>query len=290
MNKIKFVLIIILFVVTSLLLICIKPQMHKQVVIDDADFAFVEEEFSQNDSFVQPAVNTETSKQIIKIDTAGPSAKTVTVNAVTPSGQKKVQNGTKNNDKPATVSTTAQNNNKQTPVAKTTATPKVKKDEQKKLASTNGAKTAVSKPAVPKTQVQTNNEKKSEQSPLKTQLTEEEEIIVWNKWRSDLQNQVMKDTKIAAPLGTGFKFSFTVDKFGKISNLKVWSTSPAYSELAVKVIKPILLSYQGQPILNFPEGTKRVITNVTGGFRMATHTGYSSPDDYSDIERIKKLR
>ena len=41
------------------------------------------------------------------------------------------------------------------------------------------------------------------------QLTEQEEIIVWNQWRSNLQNQVMRDTKISAPIGTVFKFSFT---------------------------------------------------------------------------------
>lgn len=38
-------------------------------------------------------------------------------------------------------------------------------------------------------------------------LTEQEEIIVWNIWRSNLQNQIMRDTQIAAPLGTAFKFS-----------------------------------------------------------------------------------
>jgi len=119
-------------------------------------------------------------------------------------------------------------------------------------------------------------------------LTEQEEIIAWNIWRSNLQNQVMKDSKIRAPLGTVFKFSFTVDKYGNMSNIKVWSTSSMYTGLAVHVIKPVLSGYQHKPILNFPIGTKRVITNVTGGFVISTRTQYSSPSDYSDYEKVKR--
>ena len=119
-------------------------------------------------------------------------------------------------------------------------------------------------------------------------LTEEEEIIAWNKWRSDLQNKLMRDSKIAAPIGTSFEFSFTVDKFGTISNLKTWSSNPSYTPLAVRVIKPLLLSYQKTAILNFPIGSKRVITNVNGGFTMARSSRYSSPSDYNDYERVTK--
>lgn len=120
------------------------------------------------------------------------------------------------------------------------------------------------------------------------QLTEQEEIIAWNKWRSNLQNQVMKDAPTRAPLGTVFKFSFTVDKYGNMSNIKVWSENPNYTDLAVRVIKPVLSSYSHKPILNFPEGTKRVITNVTGGYVISTRTKYSSPSDYSDYEKVKR--
>ncbi len=122
------------------------------------------------------------------------------------------------------------------------------------------------------------------------QLTEQEELIIWNRWRSNLQNKVMRDVKINAPLGTRFRFSFTVDKYGQISNLKVWSDNPEYTSLAVSRIKPLLLSYQGQPILNFPQGTKRIVTNVTGGFVLATFDKYSKPSDYSDVERVKYMR
>ena len=123
----------------------------------------------------------------------------------------------------------------------------------------------------------------------KTVLTEEE-IILWNKWRSDLQNQVMRDARVAAPMGTRFRFSFTVDKFGNISNLRVWSDTPYFTPLAVSSIKPVLLSYQGKNILKFPKGTKRIQTNVTGGFVISTYDKYSRPDDYADVEKIRRLK
>ena len=121
-------------------------------------------------------------------------------------------------------------------------------------------------------------------------LTKQEELIVWNIWRSNLQNQIMRDTQIGAPLGTTFKFSFTVDKRGRISNLRTWAIPDTYSSIAVNYLKPLILSYQGQSILNFPSRTKRVITNVTGGFVISTQDRFSTPNDYSDIEKVKTLR
>ena len=97
----------------------------------------------------------------------------------------------------------------------------------------------------------------------------------------------MRDSRITAPRGTVFRFSFTVNKFGQISNLKVWSDTPNYTNYAIQALKPLLLSYQGQPILNFPARTKRITTNVTGGFVVSTQDKYTTPGDYSDIERVK---
>lgn len=119
-------------------------------------------------------------------------------------------------------------------------------------------------------------------------LTEEEEIIAWNKWRSDLQNQIMEDSRIAAPMGTKFNFSFTVDKNGNVSNINTWSDNNYYTPMAKRVIKPILTSYQHTSVLNFPPRTKRTIVNVQGGFVMAPISRYSSPSDYSDYERIRR--
>ena len=125
----------------------------------------------------------------------------------------------------------------------------------------------------------------------KHELTEEEEIIAWNKWRSNLQNQVMRDSSpMSAPLGTIFKFSFTVDKYGNMSNIKVWSPNSNYTDYGVRKIKPVLASYSHKPILNFPTGTKRVITNVSGGFIISRTAKYSTPEDYSDYEKVKRYR
>ena len=130
--------------------------------------------------------------------------------------------------------------------------------------------------------------KLQQQSNTEKQLTaEQQEIIAWNKWRSDLQNQVMRDSKVVAPIGTEFKFSFTVDKFGNISNLRIWTEPSYYTQMALRDIRPILLCYQGRSILNFPPESKRVIVNIEGHFSMAHTSKFSSPSDYSDYERVK---
>lgn len=238
MNQLKFAVLITIIILFTVAVSIIKPPLPKKVAIDDADFAFVEEQ-------VLPPK---------------------TVLEILPEKHQPIQQNVKN----------------------------TKYKEQKRVTPTPQP-TPVTAPVAVKQKSKTPNKPK----PVKTEnskptaphiLTEQEEIIVWNNWRSDLQNRIMRDTRIAAPLGTGFKYSFTLDKFGTISNLKVWSTNPTYTESAVRVIKPIILSYQGKPILNFPKGTRRVITNVTDGFRISTYTVYSTPSDYSDVERVKNVQ
>ena len=121
-------------------------------------------------------------------------------------------------------------------------------------------------------------------------LTPEEETIVWNKWHSDLQNKIMADSNISANVGTVFYFTFTVDKFGNISNIRTWSSDSTQTSQAVRVIKPVIASYQGTEILKFPEGTSRVILNFNGKFRVidAPQNIYTKPSDYNDVERITR--
>ncbi|MGN0014673.1 MAG: hypothetical protein ACI37T_04575 [Candidatus Gastranaerophilaceae bacterium] len=135
-------------------------------------------------------------------------------------------------------------------------------------------------------QIEIKPQKQEINTPVYTE--QELEVIAWNKWRSDLQNKLMKDSKISAPLGTTFFYSFTVDKFGNITNLKTWSDNPSYTQLAVRIIKPLLLSYQHTDILTFPQNSKRIVTNADGSFTMAYSSKYSSPSDYNDYERIEK--
>ncbi len=260
MNRVFNIIINIIIVLFTILVVVIKPTLHKPPIIVSEKYAFIDEQKEKG-----PEI-----KKVIKVE----PKKTIAQSK--PS--QKVSKPIKKESKPVSTSKNQQ--------VKTQKSVEIKKEVPIVEQKTETKVKSEEKPIIENDLAQ-KEEQKSQSQDIKT-LTEEEEIIAWNKWRSDLQNQVMKDTNISAPIGIAFKFSFTVDKFGNISNVKVWSTTPAYSDMAVKAIKPVLMSYQNTALLNFPQGTKRVITNVAGGFIMSDTTGYSSPSDYSDYERIKK--
>ena len=120
-------------------------------------------------------------------------------------------------------------------------------------------------------------------------LTEQEEEIEWNNWRSNLQNQIMKDVKLPIiPQGTVFKFEFDVDMYGKVSNVQTGADPSNYTPYAIQYIAPVIRSYQGRSILNFPAGTARTSTTVTGKWRISDTERYSTENDYNDIEKINK--
>lgn len=239
---------IIALIITTILICLLKPQIRKRTVIGEMQFVVV----PPQEQVVPQAVG----------EKAQPSQNVKTKLVLVPKVESKRQR--KFGYPPERTNVAVQPN----VVSKTTVSPKAKNF----VAKNN---TAITLPQV------------QNKSP-KRQLTQEEiEIIAWNNWRSALQNKVMRDTKLSAPIGTVFKFSFTVDREGSISNLKTWSLNSDYTPMAVRVIKPAIMSYQGQSILNFPKESKRVITNVNGGFTVWYSTGYSSPSDYSDYERVK---
>ena len=118
-------------------------------------------------------------------------------------------------------------------------------------------------------------------------MTEQEEIIAWNKWRSNVQNQIMRNSNIEyAPLGTMLTFNFVVDKFGNVSNIKVDCSNPNYMDVARNNVKTAISKLQKQPILNFPKGTQRKSTVVQGYFFIGLEERYSTPNNFSDFERI----
>lgn len=118
-------------------------------------------------------------------------------------------------------------------------------------------------------------------------MTEQEEIIAWNKWRSNVQNQIMRNSNIEyAPLGTMFTFNFVVDKFGNVSNIKVNCSNPNYMDVARNNVKTAISKLQKQPILNFPKGTQRKSTVVQGYFFIGLEERYSTPNNFPDFERI----
>ena len=262
------VLLVTLFVIVA------RPEMHKQAIITDSSYEFVEfsapstdMKLSNNNMEVKPVQNTD---QPIRVQQYPQPNKNVTTTQKPIKKTQPVKSVSNQTTKPKTQTTKpAAQQTKQTTTKPQTQTQSQPKQEIVKTVQVK-----------PQNNIQ-------EQKP-KTVLTEQEEIIAWNIWRSRLQNQVMMDSKIVAPLGTVFKFSFTVDKYGNMSNVKVWSTNSAYTDYAVRSIKPVLMSYRNRPILNFPEGTKRIIVNVDGGFQISTRSKYSSPSDYNDYERVHK--
>lgn len=259
---------------TTLFVIVARPEMHKQAIITDSSYEFVEfsapstdMKLSNNNMDIKPIQNTD---QPIRVQQYPQPSKNITTAQKPIKKTQPVKSVSNQTTKPKTQTTK--------PATQQTKQPTTKPQTQ--------AQKPPTQEIVKTVQVKPQNNTPT-QKP-KTVLTEQEEIIAWNIWRSRLQNQVMIDSKIVAPLGTVFKFSFTVDRYGNMSNVKVWSTNSSYTDYAVRTIKPVLMSYRNKPILNFPEGTKRIIVNVDGGFQISTRSKYSSPSDYSDYERVKR--
>lgn len=322
MIKIYLISIGIIIIILTIIVGIAKPGINKQVRLAQDNFQITNTELAQNpyathklpESNIQ-IINTDLQKNktIEKEITTNISPKNQTTQIIENKENNivkniQIQNTTeKAKNVTKTINTTSPQNKtktvtqtaapKSSPQNKVIEIPQSVKDivnnkqiETPKKSESNENK-IVKLPQINPTQTAEQIQKSIEEVPENERpLTEQEEIIVWNKWRSNLQNQIMKDTQISAPIGTAFKFSFTVDKRGQISNLKTWSIPSTYNGIAINYLKPLILSYQGQSILNFPARTKRVITNVTGGFVISTQDRFSTPDDFQDIEKIKTLR
>lgn len=128
----------------------------------------------------------------------------------------------------------------------------------------------------------------SQNNPLKSKiLQKKEETIAWNKWRSDIQNEIMDAAAIEAPLGTLFFFSFDVSQYRHVSNIKIFCTNPMFQKEAVENIKPAIENLNNKKILAFPKNTRRKSVKFDGSYMIWVSTEYSSPDNYNDFERIQ---
>ena len=274
-------IIIGLVIVSTLCIVISKPKMHKVVMIYDSSYV------------VTPKETVEIEEQNIP---------TVVQTQTTTSSKANVETMVQIKETPKAKTTTSAKTQKTTtnPVVqkevKKEVKPKVEKVQTVKVQPKQEVKTS-SQPIVK--QVQTVQQKPAQQvvvqqKPTQVQtapkvLTAKEEEIAWNIWRSNLQNQIMKDVRLPIiPNGIIFKFTFDVDKFGKVSNVQTWSTTPSYTPYAVQYIAPVIRSYQGKRILDFPTGSNRTTTHVTGGWRIASNTKYSTPNDYNDTEKVIK--
>lgn len=120
----------------------------------------------------------------------------------------------------------------------------------------------------------------------KKKLSWREEQIAWNKWRSDLTNEIMMSAQVEATMGTLFFFSFKVDKFRHISNIKAYSTNPLFMDEAKTKIIPAIKKLEYSALLTFPKGSKRKDTKVNASFLIWDETNLASPSDFNDIERV----
>lgn len=246
--------ILILLIVSTLSICLIKPDMHKNIIIYNSDYTITPEKQQIVETKEIPVM--EKVSTPVKVTTAIPN-NTVQKTSANKSTQTK------------TVTTTAPKTNQNK--IKTYST---QQQEQIKRTETKTAEKPIVKTVTQKS------------APAKV-LTQQEETIAWNIWRSNLQNKIMRDTKLPImPAGIVFKFSFTVDQYGKVSNVQTWSETPSYTPYAIQYIAPVIRSYQGREILNFPKGTQRTSTNVTGGWRISANEKFSTPHDYNDIEKV----
>ena len=279
MNFLK-VLVIISFIVLTIITLKLHPDMHPPMIIEDADFKLTRISDTLSTKNIPVSSSAQKPKTTEKIvETPAPDLKTI---------QKEIET-----EEPVSQPETKYIN---------TSTPKQQQTEKRIKPETPPEDTSqielleqileqVEKETTePETQTQprTQRQKPAANPNFKNPyMTEQEEIIAWNKWRSNLQNQIMRDSQIDyAPLGTLFLFTFVVDKYGNISNIKVECSNPNYMDIARNNVKPAIANLQKKPILNFPKGTQRTSTVVTGLFLIGTQERYSTPNDFSDYERV----
>lgn len=262
-------LLLILLIVSTISICVTKPDLHKNVIVYDSAYTLVTEEQVQTETKDVPVMEMP-AKPVEKITVAEKKVEPKVTTYKTQTPIVKTQTVTKP---------------KQTTVAKQTVT-------KPNIQTVTKPLTTVQKPVV-KDAVKTEPpkvESKVITKPVVVQpkvLTPQEETIAWNKWRSALTNKIMQDTKLPdIPNGTVFQFSFNVDKYGKITNVQTGANPASYTPYAIQYIAPVIRSYQGRSILNFPEGTQRTSTTVTGKWRISNTEKYSTPQDYNDVEKV----
>lgn len=280
MYRIFSIVIIAFIVVSTLLVVILKPEMHKEVLIYDSAYTIVQADKVSTETKELPTTSAvKTDKKIVR-------EKINNINKIQPVTKETEKIQTAKKTTTAVTKTSSQKQQVSTKVVKTTKPVQTKQVKTNTVKSKPAAKTktvakqkntTVSKPATPaKTAAQTQ------------QSAEQTELIKWNKWRSDIQNQLMKDVRLPiVPQGTVFKFQFDVDKYGKVTNIQTWSTNAAFTPFAIQYIAPVIKSYQGRSILNFPQGSNRIATTVEGGWKISNTTKYSTPSDFKDIEKVR---
>ena len=267
------ILTVILFIIVTVVTLKIHPDMHQPMIIENENFKLTrisDTLVTKNIPVSRPA-EPETSQKTIEVQEQKPVTQTKYVQPES----NKIKSIKKEVTTPAQPDETSQLEILQK---------MIQKEKEQHLEEP----VELPKPSAPKEQAPHQVEPaKQDTGFYNPYMTQQEEIIAWNKWRSNLQNQIMKDSQIDyAPLGTMFLFTFIVDKYGNIANIKVECSNPNYMNIARDRVKPAIANLQKKPILNFPKGTQRTSTVVTGIFLIGTQERYSTPEDFSDFERV----
>ena len=275
-------ILLILLIIATFSICAIQPDMHKNVIVYDSAYTLVPEKEVTTETKDIPVMEMPAKpvEATVKIEQkVEPVAKTIKTNQVTKAKQE--SKAAPKQIKTAQSTAKMQTQTVSKPVTNTVTKPKIMA-ETKRVETPKVEQKTVSNPA-PIVQVV------KQETPASKVLTQQEETIAWNKWRSDLTNRIMQDTKLPdIPNGTVFQFSFNVDKYGKITNVQTGANPANYTPYAIQYIAPVIRSYQGRSILNFPEGTQRTSTQVTGKWRISGTQRYSTPQDYNDVEKIIK--
>ncbi|MCM1004593.1 MAG: hypothetical protein NC408_09685 [Candidatus Gastranaerophilales bacterium] len=256
--QVQFIVYIITLIIVTALVCGMNPQMHKRVVISDYKYKVVD--------IVQPVIQKQEiipqSNPVIQEDIKLIPQTQNTSIQVSPAQSVKVQQ---------VKTKTAQ----QSVTLKPKSQPVVKPE-------------SVKQPEQPEKKVEA--PKVKQQLPAvqpKVVLTPQQETILWNKWRSDLQNKIMDTAAMPIlPQGTVFRFTFSVSKDGKITNIKSWAENPKFTPYAIQYITPAIRNLQGKSILNFPEGSNRERVIFEGNMKISNTSKYSSSKDYNDVEKI----
>lgn len=279
MNFLK-VLVIISFIVLTIITLKLHPDMHQPMIIEDADFKLTRISDTLSPKNIPVSSSAQKPKTTEKIvETPAPDLKTIQKEIETAKPVSQTETKYINTSKPKQQQT-EKRIKPETPPEDTSQIELLEQILEQVEKETTEPET--------QTQPRTQRQKPAANPNFKNPyMTEQEEIIAWNKWRSNLQNQIMRDSQIDyAPLGTLFLFTFVVDKYGNISNIKVECSNPNYMDIARNNVKPAIANLQKKPILNFPKGTQRTSTVVTGLFLIGTQERYSTPNDFSDYERV----
>lgn len=288
--------VVVLFVVLTIITIRIHPEIHQPMVIEDADFKLVRvSDTITSQTTPVTTVRPTVTQQTVTVEPQQTKQVQQSVDIATPKAietPKYVQVETPQQTRPVKIKLPKKDTQTQTVVQEPSQNELLRRllntdIEDTKALEENSRKLAQSMQKNNRAPQQTYKQPQQTSTHKNPYMTEQEEIIAWSRWRSNIHNQVMKDSNAGvAPYGTVFSFSFLVDKYGNVSNVKVSCSNNYCMNIARDNLKPAIMHLQRKPILNFPRGTQRTSTVVSGSFLIGSEDKFSTPSNFSDFERV----